>query len=452
MRFRVRTDPREDAGADGEILLDWFEDDRAGSTVWYDAPQHPFLKGLVPSPVAMDLLRLGGAVFCADKIALREHAPDAWTRELTLTLPVSDPNLWSTAAALVENTLGSLSGDRWSTTFILGLPREDDEHEDTEEGPVLPAPAADAVTLFSGGLDSLAGAIELLEDGQTLILVGHHDSPFTDHIQTELFRQLAGQFAAGQATQRRLLLRPAPRNNRQARALPGGPGEITTRTRSLLFLSAGVAVADALGAGTTLYLPENGMIGVNVPLTAARVGSLSTRTTHPRFISHMVELLGTLGLDHPLENPFRLATKGEALVRSPRRDILDPLALASVSCSHPEAARWHTGRKGNCGYCYPCMIRRASLHRIGLDDASEYDRDALTDIDLLSRTDLESGRDLRALLASLGQPARTVDVLRNGRIPGGETRAFFELYCRGRDELRAWLTDGGSAAIIARLG
>src|ERR1019366_2888778 len=123
MRFRVRTDPREDAGADGEILLDWFEDDRAGSTVWYDAPQHPFLKRLVPSPVAMDLLRLGGAVFCADKIALREHAPDAWTRELTLTLPVSDPNLWSTAAALVENTLGSLSGDRWSTTFILGRPR-----------------------------------------------------------------------------------------------------------------------------------------------------------------------------------------------------------------------------------------------------------------------------------------------------------------------------------------
>jgi hypothetical protein len=98
------------------------------------------------------------------------------------------------------------------------------------------------------------------------------------------------------------------------------------------------------------------------------------------------------------------------------------------------------------------MIRRASLHRIGLDDAGEYDRDALTDIELLRRTDLESGRDLRALLASLGQPARTVDVLRNGRIPGGETRAFFALYCRGRDELRAWLTDGGSAAIIARLG
>jgi hypothetical protein len=41
--------------------------------------------------------------------------------------------------------------------------------------------------------------------------------------------------------------------------------------------------------------------------------------------------------------------------------------------------------------------------------------------------------------------------VRNGRIPDGETRAFFELYCRGREELRAWLTDGSAPHLIARL-
>jgi len=151
-------------------------------------------------------------------------------------------------------------------------------------------------------------------------------------------------------------------------------------------------------------------------------------------------------------NPFRLATKGELLERSIRPDLLRALATVTVSCSHPEAARWHHGRQGNCGYCYPCLVRRASLHRVGLDDAGEYDRDALTDVPLLTRTDRKSGRDLRALLARLGQPARVTDVLRNGRIPDGETRAFFDVYRRGREELRAWLTNGGSPHIRARVG
>ena len=442
--FLVRTDRREAIPGAGEILLDWFSAERGRSTVQYDKPELPFLAGLSPSPLALDLLRLGGAVFCVDKVAHRDEAPDSWTRELQLTLPVSDPGRWRALAPLLRETLGFLSGDHWSVSFTQ--PRETQQ-------PNPPGQAGGGVvSLFSGGLDSLAGAIELLDSGQEVLLVGHHDSSLTDHKQTELFARLAAAYPAGRVSQRRLFLRQAPADQRQARPLPAGPPEITTRTRSLLFLAAGIAVADALGSGTPLYMPENGFIGVNVPLTAARVGSLSTRTTHPLFMARMSRLLSDLGLAHPLENQFRLATKGEALARSPRSDLLGTLAPLSVSCSHPEAARWHSGMMGNCGYCYPCLIRRASLHRIGLDDVNGYDRDALTDDELLTRTDLQSGLDLRALLALLGRPARVTDVMRNGRIPDGETRAFFEVYRRGREELHAWLTDGGSARIRARLG
>ncbi len=448
MRFLVRIDPNEPLPETGTTLLDWFVQDRPRSTVQFDSPDHRFLKGLSPSPVALDLLRLGGAVFCIDKIARRKDAADFWTRDLELTLPVSDPALWRAASELVDGTLSFLSGDRWSVSFsAVADEREAEERE--EQGTGTPI-AADAVSLFSGGLDSLAGAIELLDAGETLLLVGHHDSALTDHTQRELFKGISAAFP-DRALQRRLLLRPGARDARQARPLPAGEGEITTRTRSMLFLSAGVALADALGSGTPLYVPENGFIGLNVPLTAARVGSLSTRTTHPLFMHRIVELLIALDLDHPLQNPFRLATKGEALERSPRRDLLDRLALASISCSHPEAARWHSGRQGNCGYCYPCMIRRASLHRIGLDDAAEYDRDALTDTPLLERTNLKVGRDLRALLSRMAVAPKPVDVLRNGPIPRGETRAFFDLYLRGLDELRSWLTDGGSPKILQRL-
>ncbi|HEX3391574.1 MAG TPA: Qat anti-phage system QueC-like protein QatC [Solirubrobacteraceae bacterium] len=445
MRFLVRVDPGEPVLDQGVILLDWFAADRSRSTVQYDKPERPFLAGLSPSPLAMDLLRLGGAVFCVDKIARREDAPDYWTRELELTLPVSDPHRWREVAPLLHEALSFLSGDHWSVSFTAS--------GETKEPAIPPADAGEVVALFSGGLDSLAGAIELLESGERVVLIGHHDSSLTDHTQTELFARLVGAYTPERVTQRRLLLRPATANAQQARPLPdrGRGREITTRTRSLLFVSAGVAIANALGDRTPLYMPENGFIGVNVPLTAARVGSLSTRTTHPLFIQRVAGLLSGLGLEHPLINPFRLATKGELLERSSRPDLLRALATVTISCSHPEAARWHHGRQGNCGYCYPCLVRRASLHRLGLDDAGEYDRDALTDLPLLTRTDRKSGRDLRALLTRLGQTARVTDVLRNGRIPNGDTHAFFDVYCRGREELRVWLTDGGSSHIRARV-
>jgi hypothetical protein len=73
-----------------------------------------------------------------------------------------------------------------------------------------------------------------------------------------------------------------------------------------------------------------------------------------------------------------------------------------------------------------------------------YAWNALTDAGLLARSS-KRGRSLRAVTASLGTPEHTDDVLQNGRIPGGETEAFFDLYCRGRGELRLWLSRGGPA-------
>ena len=36
-----------------------------------------------------------------------------------------------------------------------------------------------------------------------------------------------------------------------------------------------------------IYVPENGFISINTPLTRRRIGSLSTRTTHPYFINSL---------------------------------------------------------------------------------------------------------------------------------------------------------------------
>ena len=436
--IQVRTAPSQpDDGA--AVLLDWFEK-KSASTVRYE---HAFLKRLAPSAVARDLLRLGGAVYCTDKVVKRADAPDWWTRDLSLRVPVSDVALWETAKAELVEALSFLSGDHWDLTFVA----------DTVEPPPAQGLMSDqnGVSLFSGGLDSLAGVIDLLEDGKRLALVGHHDSGLTDKTQKAVFDALRARYGSERLELRRLYLLPASRRKDQSRPLPGGAVENTTRSRSFLFFAAGLAVADALGPTAPLYVPENGFIGINVPLTPARTGSLSTRTTHPMYLQRLRRALDLLGLSHPLDNPYRLRTKGELLDGSANRGLLLQLAPKTISCSHPEAPRWAKRRQGNCGYCYPCLIRRASMHRVGHDRfEGHYAWDALTDADLLRRSS-KRGRSLRALAASLGQPERVEDVLAHGRIPNSETAAFFDVYRRGRAELRDWLK-GAGPALRRRLG
>jgi 7-cyano-7-deazaguanine synthase in queuosine biosynthesis len=291
--------------------------------------------------------------------------------------------------------------------------------------------------------------VDLFEANKRLVLVGHHDHPFTETGQTALETELAQHYGAAHFTRRHIYLRPAGLRQNQARRLPSGI-ENTTRSRSFLFLAAGVTVADAVGARVPLYVPENGFIGINVPLTGARAGSLSTRTTHPLYMARMQQLLDMLGLDHVIENPFRLLTKGELLVGSANQPLLLSLAKMSVSCSHPEALRWIGKPNGNCGWCYPCLIRRASLHHVGVDDFRDYGLDALNEVDLLKRSS-GRGQSLRALATSLRQSEAIEDVVANGRIPNGETRVFYDVYKRGRDELRAWLADAGPG-LSRRLG
>lgn len=428
--FQVRTDnQQDDAGA--EYLFDWF-DERGASTIAY---KPVFLKGLRPSPVALDLFRLGGAVYCADKVVSREDQDDYWTRSIELQVPVSDADLWNGGAAEITRALTFLSGDHWTLSFVADtVEREKAERDAT----------SDAVSLFSGGLDSLSGVIDSLEDGRRLALVAHHDSPLSAATQRKLLTALRGKYGDDRLSFRELYLRPSGPRGGQARPLPGDEIENTTRSRSFLFLTAGMAVANAFGEDVALRVPENGFIGINVPLTAARAGSLSTRTTHPLFMSLMGHVLAAVGLTHAIENPYRLSTKGEVLGGCANNQLLLDLAPESISCSHPEAPRWAKRDQGNCGYCYPCLIRRASMHRVGADDPKEYAWDALTDADLLKRTS-KRGRALRALAARLSQPARPDDVLRNGRIPDGEAPAFFDVYRRGREELTAWLGGAGPA-------
>jgi len=419
--FQLRTRRDQEPAALPVILLDWFLG-RAGSTI---QARQSLTTGLTPPDVAVDLLRFAAAAYCADRLSLR---PGTWTRSIELNFPVRNAEVWQATTGSLSETLAFLSGDQW-----LLATSQSNEPKVTR---YLRPKAVDAVCLFSGGLDSFTGAVDLLAQGKTICLVSHYEGGQAPEAQRILARKLARRFGTNRVVLRRIFLRPAPAGVGQERPL-SSDREPSMRSRSLLFLASGLAVAAGYGPDVPLYIPENGFIGINVPLTAARSGRLSTRTTHPHFMAGLSACIDQLGITNPIVNPFKVMTKGEILSSCRDQEAIRLLARETLSCAHPEAARYARRVQGNCGYCFPCLIRRSSLHHVGLDDANEYAFDVLHED---TELELDRGSDLRALIRSLSRKAQPADVLRNGPVAADQIPAFVGVYERGRSEILAWMS------------
>jgi len=204
----------------------------------------------------------------------------------------------------------------------------------------------------------------------------------------------------------------------------------------------GVAVAAAMKTKPTLTVPENGLISLNVPLTGARTGSLSTRTTHPHYIGLFRELLGMLKVDVPIALPYRHMTKGEMLKQVKHKRALDKTAILTMSCSHPTVGRYAGLTPGNhCGYCVPCIIRFAAMAAAGATDRKP-------DWDIALQPLASSGErvhDVRAFRIGI-ERLRATDprhdvfrILRSGPILEEEAKAFAAVYRRGMVEVAAFL-------------
>lgn len=348
----------------------------------------------------LDFSLLAIAVYIADRQARRRVAPDAWRRSFEVYLPVSEVDLWQGNKALAEELLCFLTGDGWKLHFRPG-------HNNIV--PVTPpfrwADPIDAVCLFSGGLDSYIGAIDLAESGNQLALIGHWESSHTKCVQSKVHPYLNAVYGDGT----KLLsvgLSPRKATGKQEYPLPSQEyPEPTSRSRSLLFISLGLLAANAVSSETALYIPENGFISLNVPWSANRYGSCTTRSTHPHTLNLLRSFLQSMGISNPVINPYQFQTKGEMLLNCLNQEVLRNGELATLSCSHPEVARWYGLPNRNCGYCLACIARRAALHAVGRDDVeSQYVFDVCQDTSLV----LHEGRGatVRSILHGLGSSRR----------------------------------------------
>lgn len=322
-------------------------------------------RGMNPSETAIDLAILAAAVTAADtKISRRYDTQDSWTREIDLYLPVSNVDLWSENAQLLERMLQFLTGDFWRVMFRS---REKGMRSLIGRQPQMFNTNFDAVCLFSGGLDSFVGATDLLEDGKNPIFVSHYKDASTAK-QVKCASKLCKQYVEFDQHQNHVLANVSFNRN----DLPELDTETTTRGRSFVFFALAALAADAIDGTTLIHVPENGLISINVPLDPLRIGAWSTRTTHPFYMARWQELLDNLGIDALLFNPYRFKTKGEMLAGSSNSSFIAKNYEITISCSSVTKSRWKGLSPSHCGYCVPCLIRRASIETAFGKDTTTY--------------------------------------------------------------------------------
>lgn len=384
--------------------------------------------GALPPRVALDFLIFAIAVYSADTRINRSAAHDEWTREITLSIPVQDEALWNSSQLTFERALNFLTGDRWTLSFRaasdgLSVEKPDD---------ALSRPSK--VSLFSGGLDSFVGALDIASSGEPALFVGHHAFDVsTSAFQKRAFEHVISQSADGQTVS---LLRARIVASTDVFKLGRDENE---RARSLLFIAMGCVVAAGINV-KSLQVSENGFISLNVPLNALRVGTYSTRTTHPHFLSTIERGLNEVGLELHLTNPYRHATKGELVKGCRVQDGLVSMAADTMSCAHPMQSRRTRGAPAmrHCGRCTACLIRRAALEHAFGEDKTEYTLKDLSAVPL--RSDKAEGRDVRAVRLAAQRLAKAPDlatliVLKSGPLPLGEYDLYAGVYRRGMDEL-----------------
>ncbi|MGC3999582.1 MAG: 7-cyano-7-deazaguanine synthase [Anaeromyxobacter sp.] len=362
-----------------------------------------------PSVRAWDFLSFALSVFAADRFVLRNEAADGWTREIDLTVELMEPAPWNAHGRALADALTFLTGDIWRVSFKDGgIGPPDVKQTNTDR---------DCVCLFSGGMDSLIGALDLVAKGRSPLLVSQA-SPKEGGVQAEL----ATAIGLG-----------AHRFEGRVRERFKPPYEPSCRARSLLFISYGALAASALvadiGAPVTVYVPENGLIAINPPLTYRRLGSLSTRTTHPYFIGSIQKVLDAVGIEAKILNPYGSKTKGEML-KACGDDRIRKLAHLSYSCGK--------GKRLNkqCGRCVPCLIRRAAMDYAAVKDKTPYYA-----VNLAVEGSNDDVLAVRLATAALKQRDLERWTVASGPLPSdtAQRALYVDVVRRGLNELRSFV-------------
>ena len=334
--------------------------------------------------------------------------------------------------------LSFLTGDYWNCNFVGNVLVEYPKFK-----PNTYYDNITQVNLFSGGLDSLIGAIDYVANNPNgkLYLSSHYDSymtgPKTD--QSRVRKELLKIYGKSIVYREGVCI------------TPGLSKETSCRSRSFVFIALANIIATY--AKCDVVIPENGSVSLNFPLSRSRRAACSTRTTHPIFLSQFQTLLVKLELSAKVYNPYEFYTKGEMVMNCANKDFLIKTLPLSNSCGKRNMHQhmYDDSHATHCAHCMPCMYRKAATTEI--KDLTRYGNKIQTIF--LKKSNVVSD-DFYAMLDFLKKNLSRDEIKRELYIAGmagfRDLDSYIDLVIRTRAELSDMLRNENSRLINQYMG
>ena len=356
------------------IILDYRSNENYTKKIKLYLPQ--FVRNLYHLPDrTLDLLELAAYVYGADRCISRGRADaveyHSWSRKINIFTKVRDYDFWSDPKVnkVLTNVLRFMMGDNdLNLYFQPGHSTPPTNLFDDSRYKPYVFESGLNVCLFSGGIDSLAGALDLLENGkEKLILACHQSNNANKKTQRVLYKALEKKY------QGRVYPYSFYCSLQGQRAI-----DETQRSRSFLFTAIAYALSSSYSQ-TSFYVFENGVTSINLHRREDLLNARASRTTHPQTVSKLKEFYSLLSeTDFTIHQPFFNKTKGDVIefVSSKAPELLS----SSVSCTKASYAKENST---HCGKCFQCIDRRIASFSKKLE---KYDHRGLYTFDILSES------------------------------------------------------------------
>jgi 7-cyano-7-deazaguanine synthase in queuosine biosynthesis len=352
-----------------EILLTYYDCDDYVTNV--DIKFSKFIEDITSLPPRIvDLLEIAAYVLSADRKVYRGDRSrcnnNSWARTFHFHIPVRDFDFWSNSniSSHMATALKFMTGDRnycfefkqYIKPPILGdsqlllFSNEYVSFDDAQNTDVL---------LFSGGLDSLAGAIDYLttHPDKTLCLVSHKSNTTVTRTQEKLIKHLKERYGEKR-------IKPYSFEC-HFRHLTKSTEE-TQRTRMFLFSAIAFAICHCYDK-QEFFVYENGITSINFPKQTDIINARASRTTHPKTIALLKIFYGSFLKGFQIVTPYMNKTKTEILKIFEQTGEQDIIASA-VSCS---STRNKPATVSHCGCCSQCIDRRFAIYAAHLEDCGD---------------------------------------------------------------------------------
>lgn len=331
-------------------------------------------------PRVKDLLEIASYIYAADRTSSRGNKDareyHSWSRKMYLAIKIRDFNFWNsqTVNEYLINALNFMTGDlEYKFNFQPGHDPQKTSLFDSEEFQIEPKTETD-ILLFSGGLDSLTGAVELLEttDHQVCFISHRSYQPQSAKTQDRLCDSLKSIYA------NRIKHYKFYCSLKGKRAI-----EESQRSRGFLYTSIAFSLAHALSQNI-FYVHENGITSINLPRRQDLMNARASRTTHPQTLFWLEKLFSLVHESKfNIKHPFLWLTKTDVLQKI-KRFKREELISSAVSCSKTFQ---NLEQATHCGGCLQCVDRRFAAYSSNLE---EFDHSGLYNLNFIS-DEIEDG-------------------------------------------------------------